>query len=84
MGSKVWNPPPQDEAPSSVGIVPPPQKRHSAGQVRVACLVTHLDRQGNVLPGCLRCQHCGGWIRPEDMGSECGGKGVPGGEERAE
>lgn len=74
MGSKLWNPPPQDEAPSPIGIVPPPPRQHSIGQVRVTCLVAHLDGQGNLLPGCLRCEHCGEFVRPVAMSKKCPGK----------
>ena len=39
----------------------------------IACLVLHTDKDGNVLPQCIRCSVCGQWIRPEDMNKECPG-----------
>ncbi len=38
------------------------------------CAVCHYHGKGAdavPAPQCIKCKHCGEWIRPEDMGEQC-------------
>lgn len=38
------------------------------------CLVAHYKKEGDshvLQPPCIKCERCGRFIRPENMGEEC-------------